>query len=79
MSQKHESANPGIRRSRSGWVLLGFLAIAGFFLFSEHQAHVLGALPFILIALCLVLHVFHGHGGHGTESRHRHNGPEDKP
>jgi len=57
-------------------VLVGFLAIAGFFLFSEHQAHILGALPFVLLALCPLLHLFHGHGGHGG---HRHSGPEDKP
>jgi hypothetical protein len=30
--------------SRVGIVLLGFLAVAGFFLFTEHRAHVLGAL-----------------------------------
>jgi hypothetical protein len=39
-------------------VLLGFLAIAAFFLFTEHRAHVLGALPyigFILIMLGFLL------------------------
>jgi hypothetical protein len=57
--------------------LLGFLAIAGFFLFTEHQAHVLGALPFVLLALCPLLHLFgHGHGGHG---KHGHSGRVDKP
>ncbi|MEW6332185.1 MAG: DUF2933 domain-containing protein [Pseudomonadota bacterium] len=64
-------------RSRSGLALLGFLAVAGFFLFTEHRAHLLGALPFLLLALCPLLHLFgHGHGGHGA---HRHDGPEDKP
>jgi hypothetical protein len=57
--------------------LLGFLAIAGFFLFTEHQAHVPGALPFVLLALCPLLHLFgHGHGGHG---KHGHSGRVDKP
>lgn len=47
------------------WVFIGFLAVAGFFLFTEHRAHLLGALPFILLALCPLMHVFHrGHGGH---------------
>jgi len=69
--------NESERRSRGGWVLLGFLAIAGFFLFSEHQAHVLGALPFVLLALCPLLHLFHGHGGRG--GGHRHGDPGDKP
>ncbi|MDO8703681.1 MAG: DUF2933 domain-containing protein [Sulfuricaulis sp.] len=49
--------------SRSGPVLFGFMAIAAFFLFSEHRAHLLGALPFLLVALCPLLHFF-GHGGH---------------
>ena len=57
-------------RSRSGWVLLAFLVIAGFFVVSEHRAHVLGVLPWLLILACPLLHFFHGghgggHGGHG--------------
>jgi hypothetical protein len=44
-------------------MFIGFLAIAAFFLVAEHQAHVLGALPLILLLLCPLLHLF-GHGGH---------------
>lgn len=70
----HESNMPvPFWRSRSGLALLGFLAIAGFFLFTEHRAHVFGVLPFALVALCLLLHYF-GHGGHEHARR-----PEDKP
>ena len=49
------------------WVgLCIFLAIAGFFLWEEHRAHLLGALPFVLLLLCPVIHLFmhRGHGGH---------------
>ena len=53
---------PGI--SRNGVALLGFSAIAAFFLFAEHRAHLLGALPYVLLLLCPFLHLF-GHGGHG--------------
>lgn len=55
-------------RSRLNWTLIGFLAIAGFFLFTEHRAHVLGVLPLVLVALCPLLHLFglRGHGGHGA-------------
>jgi hypothetical protein len=49
-------------------VLIGFLAIAAFFLLTEHRAHLLGVLPFLLLALCPLLHLF-GHGGLGGESR----------
>ena len=62
--------------SRSRLVLLAFLAIAGFFLITEHTAHVLGILPYLLLLACPLIHLFHGghgrrHGSHGggTPSR----------
>ena len=45
-------------------MVLGFLAIAAFFLITEHRAHVLGALPYVLLLLCPVLHLLQ-HRGHG--------------
>ena len=57
----------GIRR-RGNWVLIGFLAIAAFFLFTEHRAHAVNFLPFLLLAVCPLMHLFHGHGGHGGHS-----------
>ena len=53
--------------SRTGLVLLGFLAVGGYFLWTEHQAHTVAALPWLLLASCLVMHLFMhgGHGGHG--------------
>ena len=52
--------------SRAGIVALCFLAIAAFFLLTEHTAHVFGALPYLLIAACPLMHLFmhHGHAGH---------------
>ena len=44
--------------------LAAFLAIAAFFLLTEHRAHLYGALPFLLLLACPLLHVV-GHGGHG--------------
>jgi hypothetical protein len=60
-------------RTRSGIILLGFLVVAGFFLFTEHRAHVFGALPYLLILACPLMHLFmhHGHGGHAS---HRGSG-----
>ena len=59
--------------SRAGLVLLGFLVIGGFLLFSEHRAHVLGALFYVLPFACIFMHMFmhggHGHGGHGTHRK----------
>ena len=63
-------------RSRSGWVLLAFLAIAAFFVVTEHRAHALGALPYLLLLTCPLLHLFHGgHGkGHGGGKHQHHDG-----
>lgn len=49
------------------WILVAFLAIAAFYLFTEHRAHLLGALPFLLLLACPLMHLFmhHGHGAHG--------------
>jgi hypothetical protein len=56
-------------KTRGGLVLCGFLLIAAFYLLTEHTAHVFGALPYLLLAACPLMHLFmhHGHGGHGSE------------
>ena len=51
-----------------GFVLLGFLAVAGFYLLTQHTAHVFGVLPYLLILACPLMHLFHRHGGHGSQS-----------
>ena len=60
------------------WVLYGFLAIAGFFLVTEHTAHVLGALPYLLLLLCPVMHLFM-HRGHHGQGHGRDPGGNDEP
>ncbi len=65
-----ETNDPGFfasLRFRYGLGLLAFLAVAGFFLWEAHEAHILGYLPLILIGVCVGMHsVMHGgHGGHG--------------
>ena len=47
------------------WILIAFLAIAAFYLFTEHRAHLLGALPFLLMLACPLMHLFMHHGHHG--------------
>lgn len=59
----------GFLRSRAGVALLIFLAIAGFFLAVEHTAHLFGALPYLLLLACPLLHLFMG-GGHGGHAGH---------
>lgn len=73
MVSKHQSPSSGWWKTPSGLGLLGFLAIAAFFLITEHWAHVLGAFPYVLLLLCPLMHLLmhRGHGGgharHGEE------------
>lgn len=64
---QHPSAEKGWFRSRAGLGFLAFLAIAALFLFTEHQAHLFGFLPYLLLLACPLLHLFmhRKHGGHG--------------
>lgn len=43
-----------------------FLLIAVFFLWQEHRAHLFGALPYLLVLMCPLIHLFihRGHAGH---------------
>ena len=69
-----------MRPVSSWWVLLAFLAIAAFFVLTEHRAHAWGLAPYLLLLACPLLHFFMhgrhgGHGGHGPDGSgagHRH-------
>ncbi len=64
----HESRrNDSFLTSRTALVLFGFLIIGGALLFTEHRAHVLGALIWLPLLACPLMHLFmhHGHDGHG--------------
>jgi hypothetical protein len=67
----HDDEPAGFWRSRYAVGLLAIGAVAAYFLLSEHRAHIFGALPFLLLLACPLMHVFmHGHhGGHGGGHR----------
>jgi len=77
MQHDHSGTGPagsdGANRQRtvSRWVFFGFVLIAGYFLITEHRAHLVGFvpyLPFLLLAACPLLHLFHHRGhDHGNE------------
>ena len=46
MNTGRDEAKPFLR-SRFGIALLAFLAIAGYFLWTEHQAHVWAVVPYL--------------------------------
>ncbi|MGQ7816587.1 DUF2933 domain-containing protein [Pseudomonas aeruginosa] len=77
-SDKHGSP-PNFWRSRYaiGLVVIGGVAI--YFLLTEHLAHVVGALPYLLLLACPLMHVFmhRGHGGHHHPGQNN-SGPSGK-
>ena len=73
MDHEHLQPPPTFWRSPSGLTLLAAVAVGGFYLVTEHTAHLFGALPYIVLLACPLMHVFmhrgHHHGGH------RHSSP----
>jgi hypothetical protein len=61
-------------RSLSRWrrnvALAVFAAGAAYFLLTEHRAHTIQALPWLILLACPLMHVFM-HGGHGSHGRDR--------
>ena len=76
----HEHASqPSFWRSPVGMCLLVALAVIGFYLATEHTAHVLGVLPYVIFLACPLMHVFmhHGHGGHAGHGPAQQQGNDD--
>ncbi len=59
------------------WVLLGVIAIGGFFLVTGHTAHVLGVFPYLLLLLCPLMMLFMMRGGHEGSDNHDHGQPPE--
>jgi Protein of unknown function (DUF2933) len=64
MNRAEKSGNNGWLGSRRSLVLIAFLAIVGFLLFTEQRAHLFGILPYLLLLACPLMHMFM-HGSHG--------------
>ena len=68
-------------KSRGAIALVGFGAVAAFYMLSEHRAHFLGVLPYLLFLACPLMHLFmhHGHhhgthgGAHPTDTKGGHD------
>lgn len=75
MNHQHHEVHetpPSFWKSRSAMGLLVIGGVAGYFLISEHWVHILGALPYLLLLACPLMHVFmhHGHHHHGNHADH---------
>ena len=68
MRSNHSSAAQTSRVA--AWLaLIVFLSAAGFFLWTEHRAHIYSALPYLLFLACPLMHLFmHHHGHRGSDS-----------
>jgi hypothetical protein len=73
-SHPHEHRSGGAVR----WVFWAFALVGTYFLITEHRAHVYEYLPYVLLLACPLLHLFHGHGGHGRSEQHDHQSQTDK-
>ncbi len=80
MKAPHDRNPPFFRslRFRYGLGLAFFLAVGGYFLWVEHEAHIMENAGLILIlATCVGMHLFM-HGGHGHGKSHGGNQTHDK-
>jgi uncharacterized membrane protein len=50
---------------RNIWILTAILLVAAAWLWTRHQSHLLGVLPYLLVLACPLMHLFHHHGHHG--------------
>jgi hypothetical protein len=73
---EYQANNIQKMRSKSKLVLVGFLIIAGYFLFTEHRAHLGGVLyylPVLFLLACPLMHIFmhngHNHGNKSNKSK----------
>ncbi|WP_020405227.1 DUF2933 domain-containing protein [Hahella ganghwensis] len=59
--------------SPKGLSAIALIAVASYFLMIEHRQHLFQALPYLLILLCPLMHIFM-HRGHGS---HQHSKDEN--
>lgn len=62
----------------TGLIALAIIAFPTYFLLMEHRDHAIQALPYLILALCPLMHIFmhRGHGKH-ENNPHQHDGEND--
>lgn len=70
MSSQHKS----FWMSPKGFAAIGLIGATSYFLLMEHRQHLFQWLPFLILLLCPLMHLFM-HGGHGGHGGHE-NGEE---
>jgi len=56
--------------SRTGVATVVVVSVLAFLIYKGHSAHLLGALPYLLILICPLMHIFMHGGHHGGHNRH---------
>ncbi|MBI5920685.1 MAG: DUF2933 domain-containing protein [Betaproteobacteria bacterium] len=74
MHEEHHETERTEHRARISWAI--FAAVAAFYLWTEHRAHLLGVLPYLLLLACPLMHVFMHHSHHHGHSAGK---PGEKP
>ncbi|WP_291296860.1 DUF2933 domain-containing protein [Elioraea sp.] len=61
-------AAPSWWRTRTGVAAIGFALVGSFYVLREHWGHAFGALPYLLILACPLMHLLmhRGHRQHGS-------------
>ncbi len=70
MANEQYDPQPSFWKSPAGWAFLVAAAVGGFYLFTEHQAHLFGFLPYLVLAACPLMHLFMHHGHHHGSHHH---------
>jgi len=65
---------PPFWRRPAGMAVTTVALIAGFYLLREHWDHLVGYWAYLLLLVCPLMHLMHGHGHGGHE--HRRQAPE---
>lgn len=77
MLQDPISSDPNRRHFWRLCALYTFFGALALFLLTEHRAHVIGLLPFLLLAACPLMHVFmHHHDHHHAHANLSQSGNE---
>lgn len=71
------AASNQARLRRGGWLAVATLVVMGaYYLLTHHTAHTLGVLPYLLILVCPLMHVF-GYR-HRRDDGHAHEASRDR-
>lgn len=80
VNEIHTDHQEPSRPMRLDWYQIGkwgAIGIIAYYLLTEHFAHDIGVLPFLILLACPLMHFFM-HGGHGSHSGHSNNNSEKK-